>query len=189
MNSSLPLIAKVGGSLYGLPDLGPRLRAWLRSRGAARVVLVPGGGTAANAIRDYDRVHRLGEEASHWLALRMLAVNAHFLAALLPGAEVVTGPRTSAPLAIVDMYAFARADDAEPDRLPHAWAVTSDSLAVRVAEVAKAPALILLKSVDWQGDDWPAAAAAGVVDAFFPQALAGVAGLQVRVCNLRSFAD
>ena len=33
-------IVKVGGSLYDLPDLGRRLRAWLARLEAARILLV-----------------------------------------------------------------------------------------------------------------------------------------------------
>jgi aspartokinase-like uncharacterized kinase len=180
-----PLVVKVGGSLYDLPDLGPRLRRWLDAQRAERVILVPGGGPAADVVRAHDQVHRLGEEASHWLALRMLAVNAQFLAALLPEATVVPSPLTAAACAIVDMHAFAQADDTRADRLPHTWSVTSDSLAVRVAQVAEARELILLKSVAWQGNDWQAAAAAGAVDEFFPEALARAGNLRVRVVALR----
>jgi 5-(aminomethyl)-3-furanmethanol phosphate kinase len=184
-SSQPPRIVKLGGSLYDLPDLPQRLKRWLGQAPEPRAVLVPGGGIAANVIRDYDRVHRLGEEASHWLALQMLAVNAHFLATLLPDAVVVPSPFTPAPLAILDMHAFALADDARPGHLPHAWDVTSDSLAVRVAQVAEARELVLLKSLDWQGDDWRAAAAAGVVDGFFAEAARRADGLRIRVVNLR----
>jgi len=180
-------IVKVGGSLYELPDLRARLTAWLREYDAARVVLVPGGGAAADVVRDYDRAHHLGEEASHWFALRMLQINAHFLSRLLPQARVITSPRTDAPLAILDMFAFAKDDEDRYDHLPHTWDVTSDSLAVRAATVAGARELELLKSIDWDGSDWPAAARAGVVDAHFPQALQRAPDLRVRWINLRTW--
>src|SRR6185437_15465750 len=107
----------------------------------ASVLLVPGGGATANAVRELDRVHRLGEERAHWLALRALALNAHFLADLLPGTPVVT--EWSAPgrrrRAILDCQAFARADEANPGHLPHVWSATSDALAARVAVAARVP--------------------------------------------------
>src|SRR5437763_17043375 len=86
-------IVKVGGSLYDLPDLGPRLRAWL---GPTRTLIVPGGGPTVEAIRVLDRVHGLGDEAAHWLALHALSVNARFLARLLPPAPVLS--RLPAPV-------------------------------------------------------------------------------------------
>src|SRR4051812_19591701 len=76
------VVVKVGGSLYDLPDLGPRLAAWLGTL-PEPVLLVPGGGAMANVVRDLDRCHGLGEAISHELALRSLTLNAWFLAALL----------------------------------------------------------------------------------------------------------
>ena len=95
-------------------------------------------------IRQLDQTHHLGEEACHWLALRTLTINAHFLAHLLPGANIISDPkqRPAGAVSIMDMYPFALADEANPGRLPHSWAVTSDSLAVRVAILAEARQLV-----------------------------------------------
>jgi aspartokinase-like uncharacterized kinase len=181
-----PVVVKVGGSLYELPDLGPRLGQWLGRYQKQSILLVPGGGPAADVIRRYDQAHQLGEEACHWLALEMLALNARFLAKLLPGAPVVSSPATQAPLAILDMHAFVRDDELRPDHFPHRWTVTSDSLAMRVAQVIGARSVVLLKSVAWDGADWQAAAQAGVVDPFFAEAARQAAGIEVCVVKLRA---
>ena len=81
------LVVKVGGSLYDLPDLGRRLRRFLASLDTDNRLIVPGGGPTADVIRAFDHDHRLGPQTSHWLALRACALNAHFLALLLPGAS------------------------------------------------------------------------------------------------------
>lgn len=177
-------VAKVGGSLYDLPDLRGRLVSWVEGV-APPVLLVPGGGPAADVIRELDRVHRLGEEQAHWLALRTLAVSAHFLAGLLGVPVVRTPADRAAPLAVLDPHAFCQGDDSRPGAVPHGWKVTSDSIAARVAEDAGAR-LVLLKSVDLPaGTGWEAAGAAGVVDEAFA-ALVGRAGLAVEWINLRS---
>jgi aspartokinase-like uncharacterized kinase len=179
-------VVKVGGSLYDLPDLGPRLQAWL---GPERTLLLPGGGATADAIRAFDRTHRLGEEASHWLALHALSVNAHFLGRLLPSATVrpcLPRPTEGGPWFILDPLPFFQDDERHPDRFPHTWDVTSDSLAVRVAIRTTARELVLLKSVSWdEADGWEAAARAGVVDGYFAQALRGAPHRHVRVVNFR----
>jgi len=183
-----PLVVKVGGSLYDLDDLKLRLAGWLERQTADEVIIVPGGGALVETIRHWDQMHHLGEEACHWLALRTLAVNARFLAQLLLAANIIDYVGQRRPgVSILDGYAFASADEARPGKLPHSWAVTGDSLAVRVAILAKARELVLLKSVDLPaGIGWPQAASMGVVDEYFCQVLP--ADLAVRVVNLRSSA-
>jgi len=155
-------VVKVGGSLYDHPALGPGLRAYLAAL-PPPVLLVAGGGGFADAVRKLDAVHRLGEERAHWLALRALGAAADFLAHLTGG-----GYR------VLDAHAFAVADEARPDRLPHAWAVTTDSVAARAAVVYGAARLILLKSAAVPpGLPWAEAAARGWVDPHFPAVVAG----------------
>lgn len=186
------LVVKVGGSLYDLPDLGPRLRHWLDSLADLKVILVPGGGACADAIRSLDRTHRLGEEASHWLALRVLGLHAHFLAALLPNAAVVERLEDcpflwrEGRVAVLDAHAFARGDEQHQGCLPHSWDVTSDSLAARVAVVARAPRLILLKAVTIpEGIDWPEAGRRAFVDPYFAEVVGRA--VSVEVVNFRDW--
>ena len=186
------VVIKVGGSLFDWPEFGPRLRDLLATLEGQNVLLVPGGGPAANAVRIYDRAHSLGQEAAHWLALRALTLNAQLLAGLLqPVAQVVEGlnaarsswRRGGCPL--LDLYRFARGDEGRPDRLPHTWAVTSDSLAARVAAVAGAERLLLLKSAPPPVADWAEAGRLGYVDPMFAPTIAG-ATFAVDAINLRS---
>jgi aspartokinase-like uncharacterized kinase len=183
MNAPLRIV-KVGGSLYDLPDLASRLGTWL---GQKRTLLVPGGGQTADAIRRLDRTHALGEEAAHWLALRALSVNAHFLARLLPGTTIVSSPprcTEAGSCFILDAYAFLQEDESRPGALPHCWQVTSDSLAVRVAVRAEARELVLLKSVSPRpGEKW-----GGIVDEYFAEALTQSPALHVEIVNLRELS-
>lgn len=192
------IIVKVGGSLFDLPDLGPRFRGWLDLLSTRRIVIVPGGGRAADLIRDLDRHHQLGEEAAHWLALRAMSFNAHVLATLLPGAVVMEKVKEDAiawprdRLTILDAYSFAKSDEGQPGCLPHCWSVTSDSVAVRVARVVGAQQLILLKSVTIpESTTWAEAGRRGWVDPYFALALesaqTGSPALQVLAVNFRDW--
>ena len=176
------IVVKVGGSLYDLPDLGERLRRFLSQLGTSCLV-VPGGGATADVVRAFDRDHGLGPTAAHWLALRACTMNAWFLRELLPMSEIVEGPQRCPALGILDPHAFALADEGRAGCLPHDWSATSDSVAARVAEVSGAD-LVLLKSVDIEGDDWERTAREGLVDPIFPVIVAR-AGLCVRAVNLR----
>jgi aspartokinase-like uncharacterized kinase len=178
------VVAKVGGSLFDQPDLGERLRRWV-GQVDAPVLLVPGGGAGADVIRQLDQAHRIGEEAAHWLALRVLTVNAHFLAALLDAPVQFEPGKPPLPLAVLDPHAFCQADEGGPGALPHSWHVTSDSIAARVAERSGAR-LALLKSIELPSEiTWEIAGHGGQVDEVFANVVAR-AGLRVKWVNLRS---
>ena len=87
--------------------------------------------------------------------------------------ESTTSPERPA---ILDPFAFARRDEeAHPDAcLPHCWDATSDPLAARVAVVAEASRLCLLKStpprhstMEWLEPEH------GYVDRLFKAVIAG----------------
>jgi aspartokinase-like uncharacterized kinase len=188
----VPIVVKVGGSLYDVPDLGPRLLRWLQTLPTSHIVLVPGGGATADVIRDLDRCHKLGEVRSHWLALRALGLNARFLKTLLPRSAVVSD-WTRCPthweanrLPILDCFKFVRADEGNSGHLPHTWAVTSDSVAARLAVVMGAAKLILLKSVSAPaGWDSNVAGLEGIVDVHLATVAASLS--QVTLVNLRAW--
>jgi aspartokinase-like uncharacterized kinase len=162
------IILKVGGSLYDLPDLGPRLRIFLQSLSPNPVRIMPGGGDFADVIRTLDRIHNLGEATAHKLALETLRIAEAFLSHLL-------GPAMP-PSAL---------DGLELGDWPHSWDLTSDSLAARAAWQHQARCLILLKSVDIPpAMPWEEAAACGYVDRFFPRAVAH-APFRIDVVNFR----
>ena len=172
------IVAKVGGSLYDWPALGPTLLSWLAAQ-PEPVLLVPGGGAAANVVRNWDRVHSLGEDEAHWLAIRSLSLAAHFLHRLLPALPVV---EVAIP-GILDPYPICR----NPPRHwggspPHSWSVTSDSLALWVAICSEASKLMLLKSADAPAGDWTGA---GYADGHF-RVLMTKSSVEVEALNLRS---
>jgi aspartokinase-like uncharacterized kinase len=168
------IVAKVGGSLYDDPRLGPALRRWVAEQ-PEPVLLVPGGGEFADAVRNLDAVHGLGEEAAHWLAIRSLSVAAAVLARLI-------GPE---PPQILDCFAFFT----RHDLTPHTWAVTSDSLALAAVIHLKASQLVLLKSADLPpGLSWADATAVGFVDAHFPTLAAGTS-IPITAVNFRRWAE
>ncbi len=176
------VVVKVGGSLFDTPRLGERLRHFLASLAPDVLLVVPGGGPMADAVRGYAASQCLSDEEAHWLALRACDVNAYFLGGLL-GLPVVAAP-SHAP-GVLAPYAFARADEGKPGALPHSWDATSDGIAARAAEVAGGR-LVLLKSVAIpHGLPWEEAARAGLVDPVLPVIVAR-AGLDVRAVGFRA---
>jgi aspartokinase-like uncharacterized kinase len=174
-------VVKVGGSLLDWPELPAGLRRVIDERSGSRLVLIVGGGRAADAVRGLDRAYRLGDEVSHALALRALDLTAHALAAIVPGlqpaesrGELATIWATGrvpvlAPRRVLD------ADEGSRGALAHSWSVTSDAIAARVAALLGASSLLLLKSAPIpEGCDREAAARLGLIDPAFAGAARGV---------------
>jgi 5-(aminomethyl)-3-furanmethanol phosphate kinase len=190
-NRSL-VIVKVGGSLFDLEDLGPALGSWLQELSIPKVVFVAGGGPFAQAVRQLDQRHGLGEDKSHWLALASMSLAARFLVALLPRSVLLrdlqdcAGAWRKALIPVLDPYDLIQAEDVECWRLPHSWRVTSDSVAARITSMSGARQLILLKSVTIpEGLGWREAGTRGLVDSYFAELADD--SFEVRFVNFRQW--
>lgn len=184
-------IVKVGGSLFDLPDLRDRLEAWRRQQAPAVSLFIAGGGNLAEAIRELDRLHHLGERDVHWLSIEAMSITAKFLRSLLHVGLLRTCDEIEDALSdvrlgdwVLDPLVFY--DDEEPNlpgtKLPSAATVTSDSIAARLAEVMHADELVLLKSRLPETASIASESAAGYVDEFFPSIAGNLR--RVRCVNL-----
>lgn len=184
-------VVKLGGSLLDFPYLVPRLRQWLERQPRCATVIVAGGGRMADAIRDADHLHRLGESVSHWLCIRVMTIQAELLGALLPEATICRSLAEwrllQSELTILDPWIFLREEEPglSGHMLPESWDVTSDSIAARFASAIGAAELVLLKSaLPEPASTLSDASAAGYVDAFLPRLADCIPA--VRCVNLRA---
>jgi 5-(aminomethyl)-3-furanmethanol phosphate kinase len=150
------VVIKVGGSLLAdVEQLDGALDAIALAARTCRLLIVPGGGPFADAVRDVDRRVGLSDEAAHWMAVLAMDQYAHLLAARIAGGAVVTTVRDATRVldaAGVPVLAPSRwLSDADP--LPHSWDVTGDSIAGWVAGQVQARALILVKAPGAIGGD------------------------------------
>jgi len=163
-------VLKLGGSVLAHSQ---QFESTLKTiEGIARgggVLVVPGGGLFADAVREADRRFQPGDSAAHWMAVLAMDQHAHLVAARLRRGVVVTAAREAiaaieaGSIPVLAPYQWLR--DADP--LPHSWEVTSDSIAAWVAGALGATRLVLVKP--------PGAAGDNLVDAYFSRALpAGV---------------
>jgi aspartokinase-like uncharacterized kinase len=188
------IVVKVGGSLLDLSDLPERLRHFLDSLPTTRVILVVGGGPAADLVRHRDRHDDLDADKSHWLAVRAMSFNSFLIEALLPNSAVISSLAqcevvwADGRIPILDPHTFLVADETLGSAaLPHRWTVTSDTIAARIARACQAEELVLLKSVSWPADESLASAAErGVVDEHLAREVRRSQGLRVRIENLRA---
>ena len=142
-------VVKVGGSLLesgSLPSLLTTLGELSRTH---RLLVVPGGGPFADAVRRACALHDPGASAAHWMAILAMDQHAHFIAGLLPAARLTTSPAEIAGvlaeglLPVLSPFRWLHA----ADPLPRGWHVTSDSIAAWVAARLGARRLVLLKSI------------------------------------------
>ena len=184
-------VVKVGGSLLEWPHLPIALPLWLDAQPPGRNVLIAGGGQLADWLREADARFQLGQSVSHRLCLEALRVTAVLLAELLPESRLVTTfealqalVHSPADRAVGVFCPYRFMIEWEPARhpqpLPATWAVTSDSIAARLAEMIQADELVLLKSADPP----PAGpTSGGYVDDYFAAATQKLAN--IRYVNLR----
>lgn len=179
-------VVKVGGSLVE-SDAAVALMRELAARRPPRLVVVPGGGDFADAVRLTGRRHSIGDQAAHHMALLAMHMSAVMLGAFAPGYVVAERPEefdAAWQRDLTPVWAPERMVLAAPD-VPASWDVTSDSLAAWLARAIAASRLVLVKSClvpEAMDGDAAALAAAGIVDPSFPGFVAG-ANLSWRVVS------
>jgi aspartokinase-like uncharacterized kinase len=175
-------VIKVGGGLAAVPGALEATCAAVTELGRSRrVVVVPGGGPFADAVRTFDRERGLSADAAHWMAILGMEQYAHVLVERIPGAKLVEEPGGvaealgTAGVAVLAPYRWMRAADV----LPHSWEVTSDSVAAFVAGALDATRLILVKPTEPVPVD--------AVDSCFAAVLP--AGLSVKLVGWKRLGD
>ena len=120
------------------------IRAASRER---RLLVVPGGGRFADAVRQTDERVSLSDDAAHWMAILAMDQSAHLVSDGLMGGVVVTSKSEIAEALSIDQIPVLApaAWLQEVDPLPHSWDVTGDSIAAWVAGRVDASHLILVK--------------------------------------------
>ncbi len=128
-------VVKLGGSLMEhLEETCSVLRRH-------RVLLVPGGGVFADAVRSAYRRHRLPERSAHFMAIAAMEAYGELISAVA-GVPARSSLRGSLP-AVLLPYTLLRA----LDPLPHSWQVTGDSIACYIAHLLNLRELLILTDV------------------------------------------
>jgi aspartokinase-like uncharacterized kinase len=145
---SIDAVIKVGGSLAARPSALRRTMTRLAAR--HRLVVVPGGGPFADAVRRADRRFQPGDTAAHWMAVLAMDEYAYLLASLAGTASVVRDEdEIAATIGAERLPVLAPSSLLlAADPLPHSWQVTSDSISAWLAGQFGASLLVLLKDVD-----------------------------------------
>jgi len=91
-----------------------------------KIIIIPGGGSFANFVRSLDEVLNIGDDLAHWIAIYSMNYNGIILNRKYPDLESIE----------------------KDDTLPHNWDVTSDSIALYVANKLKLSQCFLIKNID-----------------------------------------
>ena len=142
VSRGVDVVVKVGGGLLACADNLDRVLGVIRERARhRRLLIVPGGGPFADAVRALDKQVHLSDDAAHWTAILAMDQYAHVLVDRLPGSVLVVDRGEIAAAfdtGLIPILAPSRWMRAA-DPLPHSWDVTSDSIAAWVAGALGAP--------------------------------------------------
>lgn len=181
-------VAKVGGSLFDFEGLPTALRCWIDSQ-PGNNVLIAGGGSFVEVVRQADTTFQLGDQAAHRLALEAMRLSARLLhqliseAAFCQSLEQVKQEFTNNQSKLVVFDAFDMVVNSTSS-LPSSWDVTSDSIAADLARQLNSHELVLFKSTHLPANTTrQQAVKAGLVDKYFVDAALGLSG--IRWINLR----
>jgi 5-(aminomethyl)-3-furanmethanol phosphate kinase len=144
-------VVKVGGSLALYPD---KLRALCNQLSASskshRLFIVPGGGEFADVVRNLDKRYSLSDVAAHRMAILGMDQYGFMLADLIPNGVTITALEQAEslwgsgklPILLPSNLMF------KADGLENSWNVTSDSIAMYMANQLYATKLVLITDVD-----------------------------------------
>ncbi|MEE7489976.1 uridylate kinase [Methylobacterium oryzae] len=161
-------VIKIGGSLEADPHRRRALLEAIADGAHGRCIVVPGGGTFANAVRAAQMRERFGDAEAHRRALDAMSDAAGIFRGIEPRLVQSLEPWTETAPARLRVWNPRALRAGHPD-IPETWDVTSDSLALWLATQIRAERCVLVKSVDAPpGLDPAALARDGTVDAAFP---------------------
>ena len=165
-------IVKLGGS----HATGPHLKDWLTAIAAeaGSIVIVPGGGPFADAVRKAQAGIGYDDRAAHMMAMMAMAQFGSALESLHPALRLAAS-RWALLRALKDgkVPVWSPERMARAAGLPETWDLTSDSLAAWLAGALGASRVLLVKHGRFEGAavDAHDLVARGVVDPLFPRYL------------------
>jgi aspartokinase-like uncharacterized kinase len=145
------VVVKVGGSLALHPEKLKALCTKLNETSKKhKLIIVPGGGEFADAVRAYDKRFNLTPQTSHRMALLAMDQYGFALSDLMPSSCTVNKfedlqkawDAGRLPVLLPSNFLFS------DDWLENSWDVTSDSIAVYIAEQLDIHKTVLVTDVD-----------------------------------------
>jgi hypothetical protein len=176
----IPLVVKIGGSLAKTGRLPQILHLVALAR--RPVVVVPGGGTFADAVREAQRRLSFDDETAHRMALLAMHQTGVMMTPLAPRlrpAETITAIRRAWRQKRVPVWLPSKLCLRDRN-IPADWSITSDGLAARRAERLGAKVVLIKSRCPTPNRTAAALAREGLVDPAFADIVAR-AGLDWKI--------
>ncbi len=163
-------VIKLGGSLL----LSGSLKKWLSiitELGAGKLVIVPGGGLFAEHVRNVQKEWKFDDKTAHQMALLAMEQYAHLLkshAPVLDFSDSIEGIEKAVNLNQIPVWLpFKMITHCQ--ELSSNWNLTSDSLALWLANQLNAEHTLLVKSLSASDMNSRQLSELGMVDEDFPE--------------------
>jgi len=148
----MTVVVKLGGSLL---TRGRELVRFLNDyakKNELSLVIVPGGGLFAEAVKKLSEQINVSDGTAHWMAVLAMHQYGLFLAdgePEIPVVESIAEIQHADHICIVLPYKILEADDS----LPHTWAVTADTIAAFITHKLGEKTVIKVTDVDGISDE------------------------------------
>ncbi|MFW9936074.1 MAG: hypothetical protein ACFFD5_00345 [Candidatus Thorarchaeota archaeon] len=113
-----------------------------------KILIIPGGGSLANFVREIYSEFKINDELAHWIAIYSMNYNGKMLKIKFPHLEIVENFDTFKKKKRMFSILLPYKEFKRTDPLPHSWNVTSDSIALHCAYKLGLEDCFLIKAVD-----------------------------------------
>ncbi len=145
-------IFKIGGKILGnsknLINTIAQFTQLFEDNIINKIILIPGGGLLANFVRTIYSEFQFSDELAHWMAIYSMDFNGIELKRKFPHLKMYNDyekiEKERKVISIFLPYKYLRNEN----ELPHAWDVTSDSIALYLAKRFKMSECFLIKDVE-----------------------------------------
>src|SRR6056297_1107427 len=191
MMSNLTVL-KIGGSFINqqnLKELKIIIKA-IKNINKHKLIIVTGGGKAADFVRGYDNKVQLKASSSHFAAVAAMELNSYLISDFFDdfsffSTDFIFSKKINIFLGL-DYYR-------EIDPPPHSWNVSSDSIALELSQRLKADNLFLIKQRTMKNNleiKIQSAADNKLIDSYFPKLYQELDGkLKTLIINTKSIKN
>ncbi|NVM03006.1 MAG: hypothetical protein HWN67_11755 [Candidatus Helarchaeota archaeon] len=144
-------LIKIGGSLLSNPvTLKKLLKTFKHIIKVHSIVILPGGGAFADLVRQYHLKYGFSDSTAHKLAIVTEDLVGILIAEYIEEGILTNNLDNTQQLLIQSKIPILLPSNIvlELNEIPHSWDVTSDSIAVYLADKLKITSVILVKDVD-----------------------------------------